>query len=136
MSVTIRRTDEIDIARGDLICRPHNAPTPAQDIDALICWMDETAPLQPGRKYTVKHTTRSVRAMVTDLQYRLDVHTLHRDESATQLALNEIGRISLRSTAPLFADDYRRNRVTGSFVLIDEATNQTAAAGMLRASTG
>jgi bifunctional enzyme CysN/CysC len=131
MSVTVRLTDEIDIARGDLICRPHNAPTPAQDIDALICWMDETAPLQPGRKYSVKHTTRSARAVVKELQYRLDVNTLHRDESATALGLNEIGRVRLRTTAPLLADEYRRNRTTGGFIVVDEGTNRTVGAAMI-----
>ena len=131
MSVTIRLTDEIDIARGDLICRPHNAPTPSQDIDALICWMDETAPLQPGRKYSVKHTTRSARAVVKELQYRLDVNTLHRDETAQSLGLNEIGRVRLRTTAPLLADEYRRNRTTGGFIVIDEATNRTVGAAMI-----
>jgi bifunctional enzyme CysN/CysC len=131
MSVTIRLTDEIDIARGDLICRPHNAPKPAQDIDALICWMDETAPLQPGRKYSVKHTTRSARAVVKELQYRLDVNTLHRDESAQSLGLNEIGRVRLRTTAPLLADEYRRNRTTGGFIVIDEATLRTVGAAMI-----
>jgi len=131
MSVTVRLTDEIDIARGDLICRPHNAPKPAQDIDALICWMDESAPLQPGRKYAVKHTTRNVRAVVKELQYRLDVNTLHRDETATSLALNEIGRVRLRTTAPLLADEYRRNRTTGGFIVVDEATNRTVGAAMI-----
>src|SRR5215813_13124603 len=131
MSVTIRLTDEIDIARGDLICRPHNAPSAAQDIDALICWMDESAPLQPGRKYTVKHTTRSARAVVKELQYRLDVNTLHRDEKADSLGLNEIGRVRLRTTVPLLADEYRRNRTTGGFIVIDESTNRTVGAGMI-----
>jgi len=131
MSVTVRLTDEIDIARGDLICRPHNAPTPSQDIDALVCWMDETTPLQPGRKYTVKHTTRSARAVVKELQYRLDVNTLHRDESADSLGLNEIGRVRLRTTAPLMADEYRRNRTTGGFIVVDESTNRTVGAAMI-----
>jgi bifunctional enzyme CysN/CysC len=131
MSVTVRLTDEIDIARGDLICRPHNAPKPSQDIDALICWMDETAPLQPGRKYSVKHTTRSARAVVKELQYRLDVNTLHRDEKADSLGLNEIGRVRLRTTVPLLADEYRRNRTTGGFIVVDEATNRTVGAAMI-----
>jgi bifunctional enzyme CysN/CysC len=136
MAVTVLLTDDLDISRGDMICRPHNQPTPSQDLDAMVAWMDSDAPLALRRVYTLKHTTRSVRAMVTDLRYRLDVHSLHRDTEATQLSLNEIGRVTLRATAPLFADDYRRNRVTGSFVLIDEATNQTSAAGMLRTTTG
>ena len=127
-------TDDLDISRGDMICRPHNQPTPAQDLDAMVAWMDSEHPLALRKIYTLKHTTRSVRAMVTDLRYRLDVSTLHREEGIGQLGLNEIGRVTLRATSPLFADDYRRNRITGSFVLIDEATNQTAAAGMLRTS--
>jgi bifunctional enzyme CysN/CysC len=131
MSVTVRLTDEIDISRGDMICRPHNAPAVAQDIEAMICWMDETAPLRVGGKYSIKHTTRAARTVVRGLQYRLDVNTLHRDETADQLALNEIGRVKLRTTVPLLADEYRRNRTTGGFILIDEATNRTVGAGMI-----
>jgi bifunctional enzyme CysN/CysC len=131
MSVTVRLEDEIDISRGDMICRPHNAPAVAQDLEAMICWMDETRPLTVGGKYAVKHTTRAARAVVRGLQYRLDVNSLHRDESATQLTLNEIGRIRLRTTVPLLADEYRRNRTTGGFILIDETTNRTVAAGMI-----
>jgi len=103
-----------------------------QDIEAMICWMDSTAALRPRTIYRMKHTTRTVRAMVTDLRYRLDINTMHRDESASELALNEIGRVVLRATEPVFADDYRRNRATGSFILIDESTNQTVAGGMIR----
>ena len=131
MSVTVRLSDEIDISRGDLICRPHNAPAVAQDIEAMLCWMDESAPLRVGGKYAIKHTTRTARTVVRGLQYRLDVNTLHRDENADQLALNEIGRVRLRTTVPLLADQYRRNRTTGGFILIDEATNRTVAAGMI-----
>jgi bifunctional enzyme CysN/CysC len=130
MSVTIRLEDDLDVSRGDMICRPHNQPTAGQDIDAMVCWLGET-PMQPRGKYTIKHTTRTARAMVKDLAYVLDVNTLHRDESATRLGLNDIGRIALRTTSPLFCDEYRRNRTTGSFVLIDEATNATVAAGMI-----
>jgi bifunctional enzyme CysN/CysC len=131
MSVTIRLTDELDISRGDLICRPNNAPAVAQDIEAMLCWMDETRPLRVGGKYAVKHTTRSARTVVRALHYRLDVNTLHRDESAGELNLNEIGRVRLRTTLPLLADEYRRNRTTGGFILIDESTNRTVAAGMI-----
>jgi len=135
MSVTIRLDDELDVSRGDMICRVHNAPTPSQDIDAMICWMDETSAMQPGRKYVIKHTTRSARTVVKELQYQLDVNTLHRLESATQLSLNEIGRVRLRTTLPLLADEYRRNRTTGGFVLIDEASNRTVAAGMITSAS-
>jgi bifunctional enzyme CysN/CysC len=131
MSVTVRLSDEIDISRGDMICRPHNAPAVAQDIEAMICWMDETAPLRVGGKYAIKHTTRTARAVVRGLQYRLDVNTLHRDETAPELVLNEIGRVKLRTTVPLLADEYRRNRTTGGFILIDESTNRTVGAGMI-----
>lgn len=131
MSVTVRLADEIDISRGDMICRPHNAPAVAQDIEAMVCWMDETRPLTVGGKYAVKHTTRAARAVVRGLQYRLDVNSLHRDESANQLSLNEIGRIRLRTTVPLLADEYRRNRTTGGFILIDETTNRTVGAAMI-----
>jgi bifunctional enzyme CysN/CysC len=130
MSVTIRLADEIDISRGDLICRPHNAPMVTQDVDAMICWMSER-PLLPGTKFALEHTTRSVRALVKTLHYALDVNTLHRNETAGRLGLNEVGRVRLRTTSPLLADAYRRNRTTGSFILIDEATNATVGAGMI-----
>ena len=135
MAVTVRLEDAVDVSRGDMICRPHNRPEVAQDIDAMLCWMDSTAPLQPGTIYRLKHTTRTVRAMVTDLRYRLDINSMHRDEEATSLVLNEIGRAVIRSTEPIFVDDYRRNRTTGSFVLMDEVTNQTVAGGMIRSGT-
>ncbi len=131
MSVTIRLADEIDISRGDMICRPNNAPAVAQDIEAMVCWMDESKPLAIGNKYAIKHTTRSARAIVRDLHYRLDVNSLHRDETAQSLALNEIGRIRLRTTQPLLADEYRRNRTTGGFIIIDEQTNRTVGAAMI-----
>ncbi|PWU52218.1 sulfate adenylyltransferase [Micromonospora sp. S4605] len=131
MSVTVRLEDEIDISRGDLICRPNNAPAVAQDIEAMVCWLDETRPLQVGGKYAIKHTTRSARAIVRGLNYRLDINSLHRDEAAGELRLNEIGRVRLRTTIPLLADEYRRNRTTGGFVIIDETTNRTVGAGMI-----
>ncbi len=131
MSVVLRLEDEIDISRGDMIARPENRPTVSQDIDAMICWMDERADLRAGSKLAIKHTSRSGRAMIKELQYRIDVNTLHREEDATSLSLNEIGRIRLRSSVPLFFDEYRRNRTTGSFILIDEGTNNTVAGGMI-----
>jgi bifunctional enzyme CysN/CysC len=131
MSVTVTLVDDVDVSRGDMICRPHNQPMVGQDLDAMICWMSDSATMTPGAKYAIKHTTRSARALVKDLHYRLDVNTLHRDHEATALTLNEIGRISLRTTTPLFYDEYRRNRDTGSFVLIDEPTGNTFGAGMI-----
>ena len=130
MAVTIRLTDDLDISRGDLIARPHNAPQPRQDLDAMICWMADQ-PLTPGHKLTIKHTTRTARTLVKDLTYRLDINTLHRQPDPTHLDRNDIGRIRLRTTAPLFTDPYRRNRTTGAFILIDDTTHTTVAAGMI-----
>ena len=130
MSVTIRLEDDVDVSRGDMICRPQNAPKPSQDIDAMICWMTNE-PLKPRQKLAIKHTTRSGRALVKDIQYRLDVNTLHRDQETKELGLNEIGRVQLRTTVPLLCDPYSKNRTTGSFILIDEATGVTVGAGMI-----
>ena len=131
MAVTIRLADELDISRGDMICRAHNQPNQSQDITAMLSWLDDRSTLTPGGKYVVKHTTRTARALVKTLHYRLDVNTLHRHEDVTSLGLNEIGRVSLRTTAPLFFDEYRRNRTTGSFILVDEHSNATVAGGMI-----
>lgn len=130
MSVTVRLADEVDVSRGDMICRPHNQPTVTQDIDAMVCWMDE-APLRVGQKFVVKHTTRTVRALVKDVQYELDINTLHRTQSANVLALNSIGRVRMRTTSPLLVDSYRRNRQTGAFIIIDEVNNRTIGAGVI-----
>ena len=130
MSVTVRLEDDLDVSRGDMICRPQNAPTPSQDIDAMISWMVPD-PLRAKRKLAIKHTTRLCRTVVKDIQYRLDVNTLHRDQDAGELGLNEIGRVKLRTTQPLLCDPYEKNRTTGSFILIDEATGVTVGAGMI-----
>jgi bifunctional enzyme CysN/CysC len=130
MSVAVRLADDLDVSRGDMICRPHNQPVASQDVDAMVCWLADTT-LRPGQKFAIKHTTRAARAMVRDLHYRLDVNTLHRDEGAESLTLNEIGRVSLRVTSPLLVDSYRRNRATGSFILVDESTNVTVGGGMI-----
>jgi len=131
MSVTMTLDDEVDVSRGDMICRPHNHATYGQEIDAMVCWLTDRSELRAGGKLAIKHTTRSARVLVRELLYKLDVNELHRDEDADALRLNEIGRITLRTTAPLFFDEYRRNRTTGSFVLIDETTNNTVGAGMI-----
>ncbi|MGN6443852.1 sulfate adenylyltransferase subunit 1 [Amnibacterium sp.] len=136
MSVVVRLTDEIDVSRGDMLCRPANAATATQNLDAQLCWMDERAPLTAGRIYSLKHTTRWARAKVAEIAYRVDVNTLHRDLEATQLGLNEIGRVRLRTTTPLFVDAYQDNRTTGSFILVDESTNRTVAAGLLTGAHG
>jgi bifunctional enzyme CysN/CysC len=130
MSVVVRLTDNLDISRGDMICRPRNMPAVTQDVDAMVSWM-ATGPLREGAKLVIKHTTRSARALVKEIQYRLEVNTLHRDETDRELGLNDIGRVRLRTTVPLFVDDYRNNRTTGGFILIDESTNVTVGAGMI-----
>jgi bifunctional enzyme CysN/CysC len=135
MAVTLRLDDDIDISRGDMICRNRNRPHVGQDLEAMVCWLTEQSQLRTGAKLAIKQTTRWGRALVKDLQYRLDVNTLHRDEQAGALALNEIGRVQLRTTVPLFFDEYRRNRTTGSFVLVDETTNNTVGAGMILGPT-
>lgn len=134
MSVTVRLEDDVDVSRGDMICRPQNAPKPSQDIDAMICWMTNE-PLRPRQKLAIKHTTRMGRALVKDIQYRLDVNTLHRDKETKELELNEIGRVQLRTTVPLLCDPYSKNRTTGSFILIDEATGVTVGAGMINSGS-
>jgi bifunctional enzyme CysN/CysC len=131
MSVTLLLSDDLDVSRGDMFCRPHNQPAAAQDIEAMVCWMTDARQLTPGSRLLVKHTTKTAKAIVRDLHYRLDVNTLHRDESATALGLNEIGRITLRVTQPLFCDPYSRNRLTGGLILIDEATSATVGAAMI-----
>ena len=130
MSVALRLEDDLDISRGDMICRPHNRPTVDRHIEAIVCWMADE-PVVAGGRYAIKHTTRSARAIVEEIRYRIDVNSLHRDEHARQLGLNDIGRVRLRTTVPLIFDEYRRNRTTGSFILIDEATNSTVGAGMI-----
>ena len=134
LSVTMLLEDPVDISRGDFICRPHNQPHPVRQVEAMVCWMSEQ-PLTEKRRFALKHTSRTVRAVVDELRYRVDVNTLHRDESAPELGLNEIGRVHLRTSAPLLVDDYRRNRATGGFILIDEDTNDTVGAGMMLGSS-
>jgi bifunctional enzyme CysN/CysC len=131
MSVTIRLDDDLDVSRGDMIARPHNRPTVGQDIDAMVCWLTDDRDLRTRDKLAIKHTSNWARAIVKDLMYRLDVNTLHRDLECEALTLNEVGRVRLRTTRPLLFDEYRRNRETGSFILVDEATNITVGAGMI-----
>ncbi len=133
MSVTVRLADDMDVSRGDMIVGADNQPSTGQDVEAVVCWMADR-PLRRGGRYAIKHTTRWARAMVGDLQYRLDVNTLEQDDTATELALNEIGGVRLRVTAPLMHDPYGRNRTTGSFILVDEATNGTVGAGMIQSA--
>jgi bifunctional enzyme CysN/CysC len=131
MSVTLLLADDLDVSRGDMFCRPHNQPPATQDVEAMVCWMTDARSLTPRSRLIVKHTTRTVKAIVRDLHYRLDVNTLHRDESASQLGLNEMGRVTLRLTQPVFCDPYNRNRMTGGLILIDEATDATVGAAVI-----
>ena len=130
-AVTLLLADDLSITRGDMICRPNNRPRASQELEAMLCWMDDAAPLQPGKIYSIKHTTRVARAKVNQVLYRLNISNLHRESDVTGLAMNEIGRVTLHTTTPLFFDDYHQNRVTGCFILVDETTGQTAGAGML-----
>jgi sulfate adenylyltransferase subunit 1 len=131
LSLTLTLEDEIDISRGDMIVKPNNQPQVSQDIEAMICWFSDSLKLRPKGKFILRHTTREVKAVVQDVRYKVNINTLHKIEGDTQFSLNEIGRISLRTSSPLFYDSYRRNRNTGSFILIDAGTNETVAAGMI-----
>ncbi|MHB8532913.1 MAG: sulfate adenylyltransferase subunit 1 [Solirubrobacteraceae bacterium] len=130
MSLTLRLEDELDISRGELFCHPEEAPTVSRELRADICWMTD-APLRPGGRYLLKHTTREVTAVIDAIDDLIDAHTLERVDSNGELALNDIGKVRLRTSAPLAFDSYARNRRTGSFILIDESTNGTVGAGMI-----
>ena len=130
MSVTMLLEDEIDISRGDMIVKANNPPEKGQDIEAMLCWFSEKK-MAPRGKYIVRHTTREAKAIVKELKYKVNINTLHKIEDDHEFGLNEIGRVQLRTSAPLFFDSYRRNRITGSFILVDELTNETVAAGMI-----
>jgi sulfate adenylyltransferase subunit 1 len=130
MSVCMTLTDDIDISRGDMLVRENNKPTIEQDIDVMICWMNEKK-LIPRGKYTIRHTSQTARCIIKEVKYKMDINTLHRNEEDRVIGLNDIGRITIRTTKPLFFDSYRRNRNTGSIILVDEATNETVAAGMI-----
>jgi bifunctional enzyme CysN/CysC len=132
MSVTVRLADELDVSRGDLICGPADRPALARDLVADVCWMTD-APLRPGGRYAIKHATHTARAIVDALEDRVEVGALRREPDPPELALNDIGRVRLRTSKPLAFDPYARNRATGSFILIDEATNDTVGAGMITA---
>ena len=131
MSVALTLEDEIDISRGDMIVKPNNKPHVDQDVEAMICWFSESTSLQTGRKYALLHTSKEVKAIVKDVRYKIDVNTLHKIEDDREMKLNDIGRIVLRTSSPLIHDSYTRNRLTGSFILVDEMTNNTVAAGMI-----
>jgi bifunctional enzyme CysN/CysC len=130
-SVTLRLADDVDVTRGDMISAVADPPDETTEFTATLCWMAERTKLAAGSKYWLKHTTRRVRAVIDEVEYRINVNTLDRDRAAQELGLNDIGRVRLRTTEPIFADPYTRNRDTGSFILIDTATNGTVGAGMI-----
>lgn len=130
MSVTILLEDEIDISRGYMIVREHNAPKTGQDIDVMVCWMNEKK-LQTNGKYTIKHTTKDTRCVIKQVLYKVDINTLHRNKNDLEVGLNDIARISIRTMHPLFYDSYKINRITGSIIIIDEGTNETVGSGMI-----
>ena len=130
-SVTILLKDDIDISRGDMIVRANNQPEIVQDVDLMICWFDNLKPLIPRGKYIIKHTTQEARCIVKEIRYKLDINTLSRDQEDLNIKMNDISRIQIRVTKPLFVDAYRKNRITGSVILVDEGTNNTVAAGMV-----
>ncbi len=130
MNVVMTLEDEIDISRGDMIVKPNNQPEIGQDIELMICWLNYKK-IIPGGKYGVRHTTQDVKCIVKDIRYKVDINTLHKIEDDLSLGLNEIGRIHIRTTKPFFYDSYKKNRGTGSIILVDENTNETVGAGMI-----
>jgi sulfate adenylyltransferase subunit 1 (EFTu-like GTPase family) len=135
MSLTLRLEDDLDVSRGELICHPDEAPTVARELEADICWMIDE-PLRSGSRYLLKQTSRSTTAVIDTIADILDVHTLERMPAPQELGLNDIGRVRLRTSAPLVFDLYTSNRRTGSFILIDESSNGTVGAGMIAAAAG
>ncbi|MCB0761537.1 MAG: sulfate adenylyltransferase [Flavobacteriales bacterium] len=131
MSVAIELEDDIDVSRGDMLARLNNQPTAAQDIDAIICWLSDK-PMVPRTKFIIKHTSREARAMVKEVNYTLDINTLHRQEGEQDIQMNDIARVQLRTTSPLFIDPYNKNRTTGAFILIDPVSLNTVAAGVIK----
>lgn len=130
LSVTLLLEDDLDLSRGEMIVRENNQPNVDQDIELMICWFSEK-PMQLNGKYTLFHTTREARCVIKEIRYKLNINTLHRDQEDLNIGMNDIGRISIRTTKPLFFDSYRKNRITGSVILVDEGTNATVAAGMI-----
>jgi sulfate adenylyltransferase subunit 1 len=130
MSVSITLQDDIDVSRGDMLARPNNQPTTAQEIELMMCWLDNV-PLSHSGKYILRHTSNEVRALVKEVRYKVDINTLHRNEEDLEIKMNDIARVKLRLSKPIFMDSYSKNRITGSIILIDEATNNTVASGMI-----
>ncbi len=130
MSICMTLEDDIDIGRGDMICRPNNHPEVSQDLDLMVCWLNQDG-LKPGGKYIIRHSSNEARCVIKGVRYKMDINTLHRLEDDKEIKLNDIGRIFIRTTKPMMVDPYKKNRNTGSVILIDEFTNETVAAGMV-----
>lgn len=130
MSVVMTLDDEFDLSRGDMIVKEKNQPSTSQDLDLMVCWFNPEG-LKPRGKYTMKHTTKDVRVMVRDVQYKVDIHTLHRAEDDKEIGMNDIGKITVRASKPVFSDLYKNNKGTGLVILVDEFTNETVACGMV-----
>ena len=130
MSVTVLLENDIDVSRGDMIVRENNQPEVTQDIDVMVCWFNER-PIQLRGKYAILHTTQDVRCVVKEIRYKLDINTLHRDLENKDIRMNDIARVAIRTTKPLFVDEYRKNRITGSLIFVEEGTNETVGAGMI-----
>jgi sulfate adenylyltransferase subunit 1 len=130
MSVTISLEDDVDVSRGDMLVRTNNQPEAKQDLEVMLCWLNQKGPM-PRTKYTLRHTTADMKAMIKEVRYKLDINTLHRNEEDKNVGMNDICRVQLRTTKPVLADSYRKNRQTGSIILVDDATNETVAAGMI-----
>jgi sulfate adenylyltransferase subunit 1 len=130
MSVTITLEDDIDVSRGDMIVKTNNKPESTQEFDAMLCWLHNN-PARPRAKYTLMHTSNEPKAMIKNVLYKIDINTYNREEEDLEFKMNDIGRVTIRTTKPVLIDEYRDNRITGSFVLIDDATHETVAAGMI-----
>ena len=131
MSVTITLKDDIDVGRGDMLVRTQNVPEQKQEFDVTLCWLNQS-PANPRTKFYIKHTSNEAVAMIKEVKYKIDVDSLHRNEADKELRMNDIARVTIKTTKPLCIDEYRDNRITGSIILIDQQTNETVAAGMIR----
>jgi len=130
MSVTMTLEDDVDVSRGDMLVRSNNQPDQKQDVEVMLCWLNQNSP-QPRAKYTLRHTSSDMKAMIKDVRYKLDINTLHRNEEDVTIKMNDICRVQLRTTKPVLLDSYKTNRQTGSIILVNDATNETVAAGMI-----
>jgi len=130
MSVTMTLDKDVDISRGDMIVRENNVPNAMQEFDVMVCWLNNDR-MNVGGKYAIRHTTKDARCIIKDIRYKIDINTLHRNETDKEIGMNDIARVTIKTTVPIFFDSYRKNRHTGSIIIVDEATNETVGAGMI-----